>query len=98
MITVLYSGNVGIGQDVDTVLRAAARLNGNGGLRILIVGNGKRLSLVRELAAQLHLQNAEFRAPGPPVPTFRIARRRRYPRDLPEIGNRRSHRAQQDLR
>ncbi len=65
MITVLYSGNVGIGQDVDTVLRAAARLNGNGDLRLLIVGNGKRLSLVRELAAQLHLHNAEFRDPVP---------------------------------
>lgn len=65
MITVLYSGNVGIGQDVDTVLQAAARLNANGDLRLLIVGNGKRLASIRALAAQLHLHNTEFREPVP---------------------------------
>ncbi len=65
MITVLYSGNVGIGQDVDTILHAVARLNCNGDLRILIVGNGKRLSFVKELVTQLQLHNAEFREPVP---------------------------------
>ncbi len=65
MTTLLYSGNIGIGQDVGTVLRAAASLNGNGGLRILIVGTGKGLQVVKNLASELHLRNTEFREPVP---------------------------------
>jgi colanic acid biosynthesis glycosyl transferase WcaI len=65
MTTLLYSGNLGIGQDLDTVLRAAALLNGDADLHILIVGGGKRLAHIRRLAAALKLANAEFRAPVP---------------------------------
>lgn len=65
MITLLYSGNIGIGQDIATILRAVARLHCNGDLRIVIVGSGKGLSSIRQLVRQLQLRNVEFREPVP---------------------------------
>lgn len=65
MTTLLYSGNIGIGQDIGTALRAVARLNGQAGLKVLIAGDGKGLAAVRALVAELHLADAEIR---PPVP------------------------------
>ena len=65
MATLLYSGNVGIGQDLGPVLHAAARLNGDGALHILIVGGGKGLSSIKKLASDLQLENIEFREPVP---------------------------------
>jgi glycosyltransferase involved in cell wall biosynthesis len=70
MTTLLYSGNLGIGQDLGTVLRAAACLNGDVDLHILIVGNGKGLAETRRLVEQLALQNIEFREP---VPLYRLS-------------------------
>ena len=70
MTTLLYSGNIGIGQDLHTVLRAAARINGDLALHILIVGSGKSLLLVRQLAADLQLRNVEF---GEPVPLYKLS-------------------------
>jgi len=69
MTTLLYSGNLGIGQDLGTVLRAAASLNGNGDLRILIVGTGKGLPAIKNLVSELQFHNAEFREP---VPLYRL--------------------------
>jgi len=63
--TLLYSGNVGLGQDVGTALRAVARLNGQAALKVLIAGDGKGLAAVRALVAELRLADAEIR---PPVP------------------------------
>ena len=65
MTTLLYSGNIGIGQDLHTVLRAAARFGGDMDLRILIVGGGKGLASVKQLAGDLRLRNVEFAEPGP---------------------------------
>lgn len=65
MTTLLYSGNLGLGQDLGTVLRTAASLNGDGDLNILIVGTGKGLPAVRKLAVELQLHNIEFREPVP---------------------------------
>jgi colanic acid biosynthesis glycosyl transferase WcaI len=65
MLTLLYSGNLGIGQDLSAVLYAVARLNGDGNLRILIVGGGKNLPTVKQLAGQLRLSQIEFRRPVP---------------------------------
>ncbi len=65
MATLLYSGNVGLGQDVGTALRAVARLNGQAALKVLIAGDGKGLAAVRALVAELRLADAEIR---PPVP------------------------------
>jgi len=69
MTTLLYSGNLGIGQDIGTVLRAAACLNGDADLHILIVGSGKGLPWARALASELQLRDVEFR---PPVPLYRL--------------------------
>ncbi len=65
MITLLYSGNVGIGQDLHTVLRALKSINGTLALRMLIVGAGKGIPAVRQLAADLCLANVAFRDPAP---------------------------------
>jgi colanic acid biosynthesis glycosyl transferase WcaI len=70
MTTLLYSGNLGIGQDLHTVLRAVARFNGDMDLHILIVGGGKGLTSVKQLAAELQLRNIEF---GEPVPLYKLA-------------------------
>jgi len=50
---------------VGTALRAVAQLNGEAKLKVLIAGDGKGLSAVRAMIAELHLANAEIR---PPVP------------------------------
>ena len=70
MTTLLYSGNLGIGQDLITVLRAVARFNGDMDLRTLIVGGGKGLAYTKQLAADLRLRNVEFREP---VPLYKLA-------------------------
>jgi len=69
MAVVLYSGNVGIGQDLGTVLRAVAGLNGDGGMTVRIVGGGKALPQFQSLAAELGLANVEF---APPVPLYQL--------------------------
>ena len=65
MITLLYSGNIGIGQDLTTVLRAVACFNGDMDLHILIVGGGKGLAHTKQLATDLQLRTVEFRKPVP---------------------------------
>jgi glycosyltransferase involved in cell wall biosynthesis len=69
MITLLYSGNLGIGQDLHTVLRAVARLNGDKDLRIIIIGGGKGLPSVKQLVAELQMRNVEF---SEPVPLYKL--------------------------
>lgn len=65
MTTLLYSGNLGMGQDLATILRAMARFNGDIDLHILIVGGGKGLAYTKQLAADLQLKNVKFREPVP---------------------------------
>jgi len=67
MTTLLYSGNLGIGQDLGTILRAVARLNGDTDMSVLIVGGGKGFVDIRRLVGELRLANVEFR---PPVPLY----------------------------
>jgi colanic acid biosynthesis glycosyl transferase WcaI len=63
--TLLYSGNLGLGQDLGTVIRAVAQLNGDGALRVLVVGSGKGLPAIRRLVSELALHSVEFRDPVP---------------------------------
>ena len=70
MTTILYSGNLGMGQDLTTVLRAVARFNGDMDLHILIVGGGKGQAYTKQLVADLQLRNVEFREP---VPLYKLA-------------------------
>lgn len=72
MTTLLYSGNLGIGQDLHTVLRAVARLNGDRDLRTVIIGSGKSLASVRKLVSELRLRNVEFREPVPLYELFDV--------------------------
>jgi glycosyltransferase involved in cell wall biosynthesis len=69
MTTLLYSGNVGYGQDLRTVLQAAVHLNGDTDLHILIVGNGKGLPSVKQFVADLQLKTVEF---SEPVPLYKL--------------------------
>lgn len=70
MTTLLYSGNLGFGHELDTVLRAVYALNGDTNLRVLLVGNGKGLAETRRFVQELGLSNVEFR---PPVPLYGLA-------------------------
>lgn len=70
MITLLYSGNLGIGQDLHSVLRASARLNGHKELRIIIIGGGKGLPSVQKLVSELQMENIEF---SEPVPLYKLS-------------------------
>jgi colanic acid biosynthesis glycosyl transferase WcaI len=63
MVTLLYSGNFGLGHDLDTILRAVHMLNGTRSPRVLLVGTGKRLSEIQRLVAELKLAGVEFRPP-----------------------------------
>lgn len=69
MTTLLYSGNLGIGQDLHTILRAVARLNGDSDLRTIIIGGGKGLSSIKQLVTELQLKNVEF---SQPVPLYKL--------------------------
>ena len=63
MTTLLYSGNIGIGQDLGTVLHAVAQLKGNVDIAVRIVGSGKALPELKKLAAELALGNVKFSSP-----------------------------------
>ena len=65
----MYSGNLGIGQDLHTVLRAVARLNSDKDLQIVIIGGGKGLPSVKQLVSELQMKNVEF---GEPVPLYKL--------------------------
>jgi len=69
MITLLYSGNVGIGQDLHTILRAVSRISGDEDVRVFINGGGKGLPAVKQLVSELQLRNVEF---GEPVPLHKL--------------------------
>ena len=69
MVTLLYAGNLGLGHELETVLRAVHALDDDTNLRILLVGGGKGLAETRRLVEELGLPNIEFR---PPVPLYRL--------------------------
>jgi len=64
-LTLMYSGNLGLGHELDTALRAVADLNGKIDLRVLLVGNGRMRQPMEELAAELDLDCVSFHAPRP---------------------------------
>ncbi|MCA9263767.1 MAG: glycosyltransferase family 4 protein [Planctomycetales bacterium] len=55
-----YAGALGQANDIPTILRAAQRLKQRHDIRILIVGGGKELPKLRELAQSLELENVIF--------------------------------------
>jgi colanic acid biosynthesis glycosyl transferase WcaI len=64
-ITMLYSGNIGLGHDFETIIRSVHKLSGQMNLRVLFVGDGKGKKLLIELIAKLDLNNFKFRSPVP---------------------------------
>jgi colanic acid biosynthesis glycosyl transferase WcaI len=57
---VMYAGNLGLAQDLDTVLDAAARLRWEPQVRFEIVGDGVRRPELEARARELALSNVEF--------------------------------------
>ena len=74
-IHLVFAGNVGDMQDVDTILRAAGRLRDLSALHIHIVGGGSRLQHCKELAQELALTNVHFYGQRPlaEMPAFYAA-------------------------
>ncbi len=64
-VTLMYSGNLGIGHELDTVLHAANRLDRSANLRLLFVGEGKMRARLIALACELGLDNVAFCPPQP---------------------------------
>jgi colanic acid biosynthesis glycosyl transferase WcaI len=60
---VLYSGNLGLTHEFDTVLAAADRLRDDPDVLFAFVGAGPRLSYVERRRDELHLTNVEIRRP-----------------------------------
>lgn len=59
-VTVMYSGNMGIGHDLGSMLAAAERLQSQPKLHFLFIGGGPRANEVREQIATRRLTNAKF--------------------------------------
>jgi glycosyltransferase involved in cell wall biosynthesis len=57
---VMYSGNFGIGHDVETIAGAVSALADRDDIRFVFVGGGKRLSELRESIEAQQLNNAQF--------------------------------------
>jgi glycosyltransferase involved in cell wall biosynthesis len=61
----MYSGNLGMGHELDTVVRAAAQLQGRTPLQLLFVGGGKMRDPLRNLVAELQLDCVHFHPSQP---------------------------------
>jgi len=57
---VLFAGNIGLSQGLETVLAAAERLRDRSAILFLIVGNGAAKPALLDLAAHLGLKNVTF--------------------------------------
>jgi glycosyltransferase involved in cell wall biosynthesis len=64
---VMYAGNVGELQDLEVVLRAVALVRDLEGFSFEIVGSGVAEQSIKDLAAELDLQNVVFRGRVPSV-------------------------------
>lgn len=57
---VTYAGALGLANDIPTLLRAAARLRDDDGIRIALVGDGKERLALGHMAAAMGLRNVIF--------------------------------------
>lgn len=60
LINLLFAGNIGKAQDVDTIINAASLLQNESKFKFHIVGDGSELSKVRRLANKLQVSNVTF--------------------------------------
>ena len=70
-VVLMYSGNLGLGHELDTVVRALAKAEGRPELTGVFVGRGKMRQPLVELVSALGLTNVHFR---PPQPLERLGR------------------------
>lgn len=59
-LTVLYSGNMGLAHDLETILEAADRLRDDDRFHFLFIGDGGKRALLEELKAKKQLPNVAF--------------------------------------
>ena len=64
-ITVMCSGNLGVGHDLEPVVRAAKELDGAFPLHIIFVGYGRMRQRLEALTAELGLTCVDFHSPRP---------------------------------
>ena len=64
-VTLLYSGNLGMGHELDTIVRAVALLPDRSNIRLRFVGNGKMRKYLENLVVELGLERVEFAPPCP---------------------------------
>ena len=60
VIDLMFAGNIGKAQSVDTIIRAAALLKDDSRFRFHIVGSGSELENVKKLATKLKTDNVTF--------------------------------------
>ncbi|MBO5578728.1 MAG: glycosyltransferase family 4 protein [Bacilli bacterium] len=60
VIDLMFAGNIGKAQSVDTIIKAASLLKDNSKIKFHIVGGGSELENVKKLATELKLNNVEF--------------------------------------
>ena len=60
VIDLMFAGNIGKAQSVDTIIRAAALLKDNPGFKFHIVGSGSELDNIKKLAEELKTTNVIF--------------------------------------
>lgn len=63
---VVFAGNLGTAQSVETIVAAAARLADDPRIRFVLVGSGSRVDWIREEVARLGLGNVELPGRFPP--------------------------------
>ncbi len=61
----MYSGNLGMGHELETAVRAVDRLRGSVDLRVLFVGDGKLRRPLERLVGALGLEGVSFHPPQP---------------------------------
>jgi glycosyltransferase involved in cell wall biosynthesis len=59
--SIVYSGNMGICQDMDTILKCAQILLDRQDIRFVFTGHGNKAAVLKQEAARLGLKNVEFR-------------------------------------
>jgi len=64
-VTLMYSGNLGLGHELDTALKAISQLDSTADFRAVFVGDGVMRPALERLAADLGLGNVVFRPPQP---------------------------------
>lgn len=57
---VLYSGNMGIAQDMDTILQSAEKLVDNPDILFVFTGNGQKSVQIKELVSTKNLKNVQM--------------------------------------